>query len=329
MKRLIGLLISLLMLVGLVTGCSIGTNVPEKTETSGPNSSDKASTDTSSWPRTFVDLAGNEVILEKKPEKIISLWYSYPEFLFPLGEIPNATTDGKFLASLAYLKDIEAMKSVEELGDKLSPNIEKIVELEPDIILATSNHKEIYDSLVKIAPVLVLDREAFYADWRVGVQTFGEIFGKEEEAEAIIEEIMAQMSNGRESLKSVKDETVALIKTWDGKGYYIESPNDPSYIYAFDNELGLGLTPDPSFMKMAGKNVSMEALSSIQADHIFIEADISLNKSILDGLNNNSVWNNLNAVKKGNVHFLDISAVTGGPLATKYGVQSIVDALSE
>lgn len=331
MKRTIGLLLSLIMLVSLLAGCNSAT----KSDSTAPpesiptNEKKGSTTDTTVWPRTFVDFEGNEVVIEKEPEKIVSLWYSYPEFLIPLGEIPTGATDGTFLASLAYLKDVEAMKPVEELGDKLSPNIEKIVELEPDIILATSSHGEIYDSLVKIAPVVVLDREGFYEDWRVGVRTFGELLGKEAEAEVVIDEIMTQISNGRDTLKSVEGETVVLIKTWDGKSYYVESPNDPSYIYAFDTELGLGLTPDPASMEIAGENVSMEGLSTIQADHIFLEADISLSQAILDDLANNSVWNSLNAVKSGNVYFLDISAVTGGPLATKYGVQSIIDALSE
>ncbi|HIT91244.1 MAG TPA: ABC transporter substrate-binding protein [Candidatus Merdenecus merdavium] len=347
MKRTIGTLLSLIMLVGLLSGCNEATksNSDPSTESSsnlstesGSNPStestsmtekDASTTDTAEWPRTFVDVEGNEVVIEKKPEKIASLWYSYPEFLVSLGEIPTASTESAFLASLDYLKDIEAITSMEELGDKLAPNIEKIVELEPDIILATTNHEEIYDSLVKIAPVVLLDREGFYEDWRLGVRTFGEILGKETEAEAVIDEIMTQMSDGRDTLKSVEDETVALIKTWDGKSYYVESPDDPSYVYAFDQELGLGLTPDPASMEIAGENLSMEGLSVIQADHIFLEADISMSQEILEDLENNSVWNSLNAVKNGNVYFLDISAVTGGPLATEYGVQYIIDALSE
>ncbi|ARC86146.1 periplasmic binding family protein [Clostridium argentinense CDC 2741] len=328
MKKVLGVMFSLLILMGLITGCNSNKEevakenkvVTEKTE---------SVTENTDWPRTIVDFAGNEVVIEKKPEKIVSLWYSYPEILASLGQMPIATTESKFLSSLVCLKDVEGMETVEELGDKLAPNVEKVIELEPDIIFATTNHEEIYDTISKIAPVVVLDREAFYKDWRVGVRTIGEILGEEEEAELVIENTMTKMADGRKSLKSIEEETVALIKTWDGKSYYIESQKDPSYVYAFDKELGLGLTPDPSFVEMAGKNVSVEGLSKIQADHIFLEADISLNETILKDLENNSVWNSLKAVKNGNVHFLDISAITGGPLATEYGVSSIIEALSK
>lgn len=328
MKKVLGVMFSLLILMGLITGCNsnkeeVGKEnkvVTEKTE---------SVTENTYWPRTIVDFAGNEVVIEKKPEKIVSLWYSYPEILASLGQMPIATTESKFLSSLVYLKDVKGMETVEELGDKLAPNVEKVIELEPDIIFATTNHEEIYDTISKIAPVVVLDREAFYKDWRVGVRTIGEVLGEEEEAERVIENIMTKMADGRKSLKSIEGQTVALIKTWDGKSYYIESPKDPSYVYAFDKELGLGLTPDPSFVEMAGKNVSVEGLSKIQADYIFLEADISLNETILKDLENNSVWNSLKAVKNGNVHFLDISAITGGPLATEYGVSSIIEALSK
>lgn len=328
MRKIVGILFSLFIITSFTTGCGQAKDkqiVEEKIV-----GEEKTSSETNSaWPRTFVDAKGVEVVIENKPERIASLWYSYPEFLVAFGELPIATTEGKFLASLNYLQSVQGMDTVEELGDKLSPNIEKIVDLNPDLILATSNHEEIYETLVKIAPVAVLDRESFYADWRLGVTTFGELLGEEEKAEDIINNILNQMKDGRESLKNLEDETVALIKTWDGKSYYLESPKDPSYIYTFDGELGLGLTPDEAFVEMGGENVSMEGLSKIDADHIFLEADISLNESILKDLENNSVWNSLKAVKNGNVYFLDISAVTGGPLATEYGINSIINALSK
>ena len=52
-----------------------------------------------------------------------SLWYFYPEILVALGEPPAASTDKDYLSSLSYLKG--KLDSTEELGDKLSPSIEK------------------------------------------------------------------------------------------------------------------------------------------------------------------------------------------------------------
>ncbi len=54
---------------------------------------------------------------------MVSLWYFYPEILVALGEPPAATTEKEYLSSLAYLQG--KLDSVEELGDKLSPSIEK------------------------------------------------------------------------------------------------------------------------------------------------------------------------------------------------------------
>ncbi len=324
MRRIIGVFLSLLVIVGLTTACGKKDDVLDN-----KTIVEEAAENSEKWPRTFLDAKGNKVVIEKKPEKIVSLWYSYPEILVALDEMPIGTTECEFLTSLNYLKDIKGMDSLVELGDKLAPNIEKIVELEPDLILATSNHEAIYSTLTKIAPVIILDREAFYNDWTLGVRTFGEILGKEEEAELVIASIMEKIENGREKLKHIDGETIALIKTWDGKSYYVESSKDPSYIYTFDEKKGLGLTPDEEFVKMGGENISMEGLSKIKADHIFLEADISLNESILKDLEKNSVWNSLEAVKNGNVYFLDISAITGGPLATEYGIESIINALSK
>ncbi len=319
-----GLCFSILLLAGILGGCN-ETPTENKGISTKETSTSAIQQDTTDWPRTIKDALGKEIVIEKKPEKIASLWYFYPEILVALGEPPTASTDKEYLSSLAYLNG--KLDSTEELGDKLSPSIEKTLSTEPDFILATEHHEKLYESLEKIAPVITLKYQDIYEDWQYGLRTVAEIIGKEDEAEKVIEKMMQAITTGREDLKSIEGESVALIVSWDGKTFNVLGEDNPVYTLAFDKEKGLGLTPDITFNGKSNQFSAFEGISTIQADHIFLIGDITKKETLLSELNENNVWNNMNAVKKGNIHLMDTSAITGGPLAMEYALQNITKAL--
>lgn len=321
MLKIKGLLISMLLLAGILAGCN---ETPAKNKGSTTSAVNVDATD---WPRTFKDALGKEIVIEKKPEKMVSLWYFYPEILVALGEPPTATTEKEYLSSLSYLKG--KLDSAEELGDKLSPSIEKVLSTEPDYILATEHQEKLYDSLEKIAPVITLKSKDVYENWQYGLRTIAEIIGKEEEAENVIEKMMKEIANGREALKSIHGESVALILSWDGKTFNVLGEENPVYTLAFDKEKGLGLTPDDTFKGTNNEFTSFEGISTVQADHIFLIGDITKKEKLMKDLKQSNVWNNLNAVKEGNIHLMDTSAITGGPLAIEYALQNIKNALNK
>jgi len=324
MQKMKGLCFSILLLAGILGGCN-ETPTENKGISTKETSTSAIQQDTTDWPRTIKDALGKEIVIEKKPEKIASLWYFYPEILVALGEPPTASTDKEYLSSLAYLNG--KLDSTEELGDKLSPSIEKTLSTEPDFILATEHHEKLYESLEKIAPVITLKYQDIYEDWQYGLRTVAEIIGKEDEAEKVIEKMMQAITTGREDLKSIEGESVALIVSWDGKTFNVLGEDNPVYTLAFDKEKGLGLTPDITFNGKSNQFSAFEGISTIQADHIFLIGDITKKETLLSELNENNVWNNMNAVKKGNIHLMDTSAITGGPLAMEYALQNITKAL--
>ncbi|MFB6362714.1 ABC transporter substrate-binding protein [Paenibacillus elgii] len=324
MQKMKGLLISMLLLAGILAGCN-ETPAKNKGSTTEVASTSAVNVDATDWPRTFKDALGKEIVIKKKPEKLASLWYFYPEILVALGEPPAASTEKEYLSSLSYLKG--KLDSTEELGDKLSPNIEKILSIEPDYILATEHHEKMYDSLEKVAPVIKLKSKDIYENWQYGLRTVAEIIGKEDEAEKVIDKMMKEITTGREALKSIEGESVALILSWDGKTFNVLGEGNPVYTLAFDKEKGLGLTPDDTFKGTNTEFTTFEGISTVQADHIFLIGDITKKEKLMNDLKQSNVWNDLNAVKKGNVYLMDTSAITGGPLATEYALQNITNAL--
>jgi len=85
---------------------------------------------TEALPRTFVDDLGRTVNIEKVPEKIISLAPSHTEILFALG------LGDKVIGVTRYCNYPEEAKEKEEIGGFATPDLEKIIDLKPDLILA-------------------------------------------------------------------------------------------------------------------------------------------------------------------------------------------------
>ena len=92
--------------------------------------------DTTNFPLTVTDDLGRKVTINKLPKRIISLAPSITEILFALGLEDNivGVTD--------YCDYPEAAKSKPRVASYTTPNAEKLVSLQPDIVLAESIHEK-------------------------------------------------------------------------------------------------------------------------------------------------------------------------------------------
>jgi len=80
------------------------------------------------------DQLGRVVKLEKVPERIVSLAPSNTEILFALG------LGDKVVGVTEYCDYPEAAKDKDKIGGYTTVDIERVVAIEPDLILATSRH---------------------------------------------------------------------------------------------------------------------------------------------------------------------------------------------
>jgi iron complex transport system substrate-binding protein len=157
----------------------------------------------------MVDDLGRSVNIEKVPQRIISLAPSNTEILFALGlgdRVVGVTEQCN------YPPEVSEKKSV---GGFSTPDIEKIIALQPDLILAGSIHaKEVIPALEERGlTVFALEPEnlnGILADIRV----VGEITGREKEAS----ELVTQMES---RIKAVTDKTQSLKPEERPKVFYI------------------------------------------------------------------------------------------------------------
>jgi iron complex transport system substrate-binding protein len=172
------------------------TTQPMTTEPEGPATTATEPVQTteisSAFPLTITDQKGRTVTIETEPHRVISLAPSNTEILFAigLGDRVVGRTD-----YCNYPPEVEAIPSI---GGFSTPNLEQVVALEPDLVLATSIHEEIVSQLEALGiPTVILAPEAI--DGILGIiEVVGRITGAEEAAD----ELLTNMRNRIEAVSA-------------------------------------------------------------------------------------------------------------------------------
>ena len=139
-------------------------------------------------PIEFTDQLGRTVALDKVPERIISLAPSNTEIVFALGLADRvvAVTD-----YCNYPSEVEGKPSI---GGYSTPNIEEIVVLSPDLILATSIHEKRVIPQLEAKGLTAFGVNPKTLDEILAtIALVGEITGKEEEAAILHGEMRARI----------------------------------------------------------------------------------------------------------------------------------------
>lgn len=333
MKRLIAMIVSLVLLTGALVGCAkapveninTGADIPEE------NQPIQESDEESTWPRTIKDAAGHDVVFEKKPERVAILHSMYLEYFFGLETPPVASAGAnignamKALEEFATLKPYNGTAEIIDLGSARELNLEAILNSDPDVIVTFNGHggvDKIYDQLVAIAPVVLLD---YTASWQDSIRDCAEIVGQEKAAEQLIEKTENMIADAREKLSSHEDKTVIFVRS-DGTGGIFALGFD-RYPYYYDKTEGFGLSKPENYPGEWGV-ISLESLAEMDPDYIIFQDFIDDAKAAVDA-QQASVWQNLKAVKNGHVFYFDVSLNTTSPLALQILAESLVEAMSE
>ncbi|MGN7310940.1 ABC transporter substrate-binding protein [Alkalicoccobacillus gibsonii] len=266
-----------------------------------------------------------EMTFEEVPEDIVVLDVQFLDHLLALDKQPVGTVYASTDQALPeYLEDLPG--DPELLGTYEEPNVELILSLTPDLIIATDAHEGIQDQLESIAPTLVFDR---MEDWKTIQLKMGDILGKRDQAESTIAEYSEKVDALREELsQTMSEETVALIRPRDDMIRLHTTDHRTSEILY--NDLGLKAPelaeeqPDTSSM------ISIEILPDLEADHFFLLQDAT-NEELTKEFMETSIWQGLKPVKEGQVYEKDTALWVGyySPLALNIVVDQVAEELIE
>ncbi len=329
MKKFMGVFVSLILIIGMLSGCSRTHN--EDSASKSDNISTKQIEDNkkSEWPRTIKDATGKEIKFDKKPEKVAILHAAFLDYFFALEAPPTASAGATVGDAMKALDEFETLKpyagtaNVMDLGSARDLNLEAILNSKPDVIVTFKGHVDkIYDNLVKIAPVVQID---FKDSWQNKTMQCAELVGKEDLAAKIINETEKEIKTTREILENHKDETVALLRV-DGKGNFVAFGSSNTIYYNENNGFNLSI---PNGYPENSEIISLEALSQMDPDYIIFRHFPQIVNSTIEKQKSSPVWQSLNAVKNNNILFFDDSLNSESSLALQIAAKNLTKSISK
>ncbi len=278
------------------------------------------------WPRTYEDAQGRKVVIPDKPQRMAVLYFGYVEYLLALGAAPIATTDLKHVSGFQTLAPYgKQFETMEDLGDTMAPNIEKLIKLEPDLIIISAGlHEGVRDRLEGIAPVIA---KKDFQNWETELLDYAYILGDEDKAEQFVAETKTLIAQTRDTLKEQVSEgsTFVFLRVIANGDFATGGFNNLDHYY--DSERGLGLEA-PAGYPEDREVITLETLVGWEPDYIFFQENLNEANDRLNSLADYKVWNSMNAVKNDRVFLMDVSINTASPLALRLAAREIDKAVA-
>ena len=251
---------------------------------------------------TVTDVRG-EVEIPADPQRIVDL-SGNSDILSILGYdvVGTANSDAyDYTKFPSYLE--ETLKGAEILGYSMQDtmDVEAVMNLNPDLIVISTVQEKMYDALSEIAPTVMIQLEAL--NWKDDVRALAKVFNKEDVANEWIANYENKAKEAGDKIKAEygEDTTYLSFLASGGQFFIFDGAGFGDVLY---NDMGLAKPAGmPEQTDISLPVVTYEGLAAIQSDYIFVIAT----DEDLAQLEANSIWNNLPAVKNGNVVVLESS----------------------
>jgi iron complex transport system substrate-binding protein len=156
-----------------------------------------------------VDDLGRMVAINGTPQRIISLAPSNTEILFALG------LGDKVVGVTMYCDYPPEAQDKEKVGDYYGPDIEKIIALQPDLILATDFHRfDLIPALEEQGLTVFAVAPQTLDDVLESIQKIGEITDKETEASELVNGMRGKIEEIEEQTKELEQKPRVFYMTW-------------------------------------------------------------------------------------------------------------------
>ena len=270
--------------------------------TSGHNAESNKTSQTFKEKTIVHDFGTTE--LKKAPKRIVILDNLYGEILDPLDITPVGATTGQADSqefSTLFKKQYKDAKVV-SVGWQGNPDLDKIAELKPDLILMTGEQEDLYDELSEIAPTvgyqINTDENWDYHETSLKV---AEIFDKRDEMKKDLDRVDAREAVFAENVKAkFGNQKLMYLRVTDNDIRYYAYGH---FGYLYDTyHFNRAETFNPDDMLQV---IDPDKLKDINPDLLIVQAD---SQELLDNkLKNTPVWTSLKAVQNNKVIYADYS----------------------
>ena len=264
-------------------------------------------------PGTYTDDMGRAVVIDQIPQRIVSFGPSITEILFALG------LEEKVVGVGNYSDYPEAAKLKPKVGDAFNPSLERIVELEPDLVLTVKQeqlNRELDALGIKFVVLDPKDIDAILGD----IELVGKITGTEKRAKKLIRDMQDSVS-----------QVIALMEDAPKvRVFFIVDATDLTLPWT----AGTGSFIDALITMAGGENIaakgqgawvqfSLEQIVSSDPEVIIIQTMTGGIPTVSkEKLEEHPAWGGMTAVKQGKIYFIN------GDLVSRPGPR-IVQGLEE
>ncbi len=247
------------------------------------------------------DATGETVRLAKKPERVVVLSPSLLEFVDAAG----GNIVGRADAGKSRIPD--RFQSAEPVGHVYNVNIEKVVALKPDLVLANKNQHLKFRDILKTnhIPVLYLQPKT-YEDVKEALTLIGKVYGTTDLVQKKAAAMDGEIAALRAKLPKVQEKIVILHATPSNVSVELDNSiaGSTAKLLGFTNVASGGKAIEGRPDKTP---YSMEALVEKDPDVLFITSmgeHGKIEARLKKDVQGNPAWSSLRAVRTGKVYVL-------------------------
>jgi iron complex transport system substrate-binding protein len=253
-----------------------------------------------------------ETCVPIEPQRVITLGvlgHVLPLDVEPVGAIEWGGEMGQFPD---YLQP--HTEEIVYLGQGGQPNLERIAQLKPDLILGTEADREIYHHLSQIAPTVLIAGRSTGA-WKEQLYQVGVILGKTEQVDRVLAEYQQrvewlQQQLGTDRLASL---VISFVRVDPSQ---LQIPQQQLFASTIFQDVGLSRPPSQNKDGFY-ETVSLEKLPEIDGDVILVMAgwQDGDRSNPTQQLADHPLWLQLNAVQQGQVYVVPDYWIAGDIIA--------------
>lgn len=302
-------------MIGIIAGCGSDSD-PEENNLSNNHEENVEQNEDEQFPVTVTDGVGEEFTIDEEPETIVSVMPSNTEIAYALG------LEEKMVGGSDFDDYPEAAADLEKVGGT-ELNIEKIVDLDPDLVLALPSNGEGIEQMEEVGlPVLVVNDATNFDEVYESIEMIGEVTGASEQSEEIIDEMQEGLATLEEKATTIDED--------DMKQVYVEISPEPEIFTT-----GSGTFQDDMLSLIQAENIfgdeegwleiSEEAVIEEDPDVIILTYDYE--EDAEEQLMKRDGWNEVTAVEEESVYVVDEDLVSRpGPRLVE-GVETLAKAI--
>lgn len=247
-------------------------------------------------PIQAVDHAMGTSQVPQSPERVVVLDTAALDAAIALGVQPVGTI--RYGNAPDYLG--ETAESITVVGEDNQPNLEAILQLQPDLILGSKIASgKLYRRLSRIAPTVLTAGSGREGEWQQNFQLYAEALGKGEQAEQLLADYSRQVADLQAQIDQPQAIEVSVIATSrDRIGAYTTGSFPGSIL----QDIGFSRNPTQDKLDAYAVQLSRERLEDIDGDFLFLIYSPQLEGSrTLEALAQDPIWSQLQAVQQNRI----------------------------